>query len=64
MIRNFIFAQDDTTNIHRLDESKETVYIKHFSTQDTWGDAQIDILCNIFDKIYQTKYYSKLYLKK
>ena len=63
VIRDFILTQDDTINIHRLDESKETVYIKHFSTQDTWGDAQIDVLCNIFDKIYQTKYYSELYLK-
>ncbi len=63
VIRDFILAQGDTTNIYRLDESKEAVYKNHFSTQDTWGDAQIDVLCNIFDKIYQTKYYSELYLK-
>ena len=63
VIRDFILAQGDTTNIRRLDESKEAVYKNHFSTQDTWGDAQIDVLCTIFDKIYQTKYYSELYLK-
>lgn len=63
VIRDFILAQGDTSNIRRLDESKEAVYKNHFSTQDTWGDAQIDVLCNIFDKIYQTKYYSELYLK-
>lgn len=63
VIRDFILAQGDTTNIHRLDESKEAVYKKHFSAQDTWGDAQTDALCNILDKIYQTKFYSELYLK-
>lgn len=63
VIRDFILAQGDTTNIRRLDESKEAVYKNHFSTQDAWGDAEVDVLCNIFDKIYQTKYYSELYIK-
>ena len=61
VIRQFTSQKGDTVYVNRLNELKETVYTNHLSGKDSCGDAGIDDVCALFDKVGQTNYYSELY---
>ena len=61
VIRQFTSQKGDTVYANRLNELKETVYTNHLSGKDSCGDAGIDDVCALFDKVGQTNYYSELY---
>ena len=43
------------------DVYKRQVYTNHLSGKDSCGDAGIDDICALFDKVGQTNYYLALY---
>ena len=61
VIRQFTSQKGDTVYVNRLNELKETVYTNHLSGKDSCGDAGIDDVCALFDKVGQTNYYLELY---
>ena len=61
VIRQFTSQKGDTVYVNRLNELKETVYTNHLSGKDGCGDAGIDDVCALFDKVGQTNYYLELY---
>ena len=61
VIRQFTSQKGDTVYVNRLNELKETVYTNHLSGKDSSGDAGIDDVCALFDKVGQTNYYLELY---
>ena len=61
VIRQFTSQKGDTVYVNRLNELKETVYTNHLSGKDGGGDAGIDDVCALFDKVGQTNYYLELY---
>ena len=61
VIRQFTSQKGDTVYVNRLNELKETVYTTHLSGKDSCGDAGIDDVCALFDKVGQTNYYLELY---
>lgn len=61
VIRHFTSQQGDTAYIHRLDELKEAVYNKFLAKQDSWEDADAEQVCNFFDEVCRTEYFSELY---
>ena len=61
VIRQFTSQKGDTVYVNRLNELKETVYTNHLSGKDSCGDAGIDDVCALFDKVGQINYYLELY---
>ena len=61
VIHQFTSQKGDTVYVNRLNELKETVYTNHLSGKDSCGDAGIDDVCALFDKVGQTNYYLELY---
>ena len=61
VIRQFTSQKGDTVYVNRLNEVKETVYTNLLSGKDGCGDAGIDDVCALFDKVGQTNYYLELY---
>ena len=61
VIRQFTSQKGDTVYVNRLNELKETVYTNNMSGKDSCGDAGIDDVCALFDKVGQTNYYLELY---
>ena len=61
VIGQFTSQKGDTVYVNRLNELKETVYTNHLSGKDSCGDAGIDDVCALFDKVGQTNYYLELY---
>ena len=62
VIHHFASLQGDTACLQCLKELKNSVYKKHSSEKgDSMGDADIEEVCNMFDKACSTKYFSDLY---